>query len=73
MSSTQGNDHYGPLKLNLTEEERESAREVIATLLGEAGELGGGVLARLSEAMAATAHRLKSVDPYLSDVTGSES
>jgi hypothetical protein len=52
MSSTHGNDHHGPLKLNLTDEERESAREVIATLLGEADDLGGGVLARVWRAEA---------------------
>ena len=30
MSDHHGNDHHGPLKLNLAEQERESAREMIA-------------------------------------------
>jgi hypothetical protein len=67
MSSTHGNDPHGPLRLNLTEEERESAREVIARLVGEADELGEGVLARVWRAEAEELRRLVSTADRLVD------
>ncbi len=63
MSDHHGNDHHGPLRLSLTEEERESARDVIATLLDEVDELGGGLLARVWKAHAQELCELCLTDP----------
>jgi hypothetical protein len=67
MSDANGNDHHGPLKLNLTEDEGESAREVIATLVGEAEELGEGVLARVWRMEADELAKLCLTDPEPED------
>jgi hypothetical protein len=46
------NDRHGPLKLNLTEEEGESARDMIDTFLEQADGLGAGVVASVWRAEA---------------------
>jgi hypothetical protein len=69
MSSTHGNDHHGPFKLkNLTVAERESAREVIATLLDEAddldaGGLGSRVVARIWRVQAEELRQMMLLEP----------